>query len=64
MRIRDWYFQGWERREDESGKRVLVYTGEVYTFPAGLKAARSVTVPPISFCSRSAFSGCRFTRKS
>ena len=45
MRIRDWYFQGWERREDESGKRVLVYTGEVYTFPEGLKAARSAAVP-------------------
>ena len=36
MRIRDWYFQGWERRET-AGKSVLVYTGETYSFPGGLR---------------------------
>ncbi len=35
MRIRDWYFQGWERRKDESGKTVFVYTGEYYSFSGG-----------------------------
>lgn len=35
MKIRDWYFQGWERREDGSGRSTLVYTGERYTLPAG-----------------------------
>ena len=35
MKIRDWYFQGWERREDENGKKALVYTGEYYSFPRG-----------------------------
>lgn len=35
MRIRDWYFQGWERRETPGGKTKLVYTGETYTFPGG-----------------------------
>lgn len=43
MRIRDWYFQGWERREDENGRRVFVYTGEYYAFPGGLRAARRTT---------------------
>jgi len=45
MRIRDWYFQGWERRTDDNGKAVFVYTGEHYTFPAGLKNVRSVCAP-------------------
>ena len=40
MRIRDWYFQGWERRETAGGKTELIYTGEVYTFPGGLRPAR------------------------
>ena len=35
MRARDWYFQGWERREDETGKKILVYTGEYYELPEG-----------------------------
>lgn len=34
MRIRDWYFQGWERREEAGGKSTLVYTAERYTLPA------------------------------
>ena len=40
MRIRDWYFQGWERREVIGGRTELVYTGEVYTFPGGLRPAQ------------------------
>lgn len=40
MRVRDWYFQGWERREDENGKSAMVYTGEYYTFPGGLSGAK------------------------
>ncbi len=40
MRFRDWYFQGWERRTDENGKSTFVYTGEVYTFPGGIRTAR------------------------
>lgn len=39
MRIRDWYFQGWERRERSDGKTDLVYTGEYYALPAGKPAA-------------------------
>ena len=35
MRVRDWYFQGWERREDASGRSTFVYTGERYALPAG-----------------------------
>ena len=42
MRIRDWYFQGWERRTDENGRKQFVYTGEVYTFPGDLKRFRSI----------------------
>ena len=49
MRIRDWYFQGWERRETVGGKTELVYTGETYTFSDGAGAARKrcllLTVP-------------------
>ena len=45
MRIRDWYFQGWERRTGENGRSVLVYTGEVYSFPRGLRAARAICLP-------------------
>ena len=45
MRIRDWYFQGWERRTDENGRSTLVYTGEYYALPGGMKTARSVCVP-------------------
>ena len=37
MRIRDWYFQGWERRVDDDGKKTFVYTGEYYGFPGGAK---------------------------
>ena len=44
MRIRDWYFQGWERREDENGKLRFVYTGEVYRFPGGMAAVRKFAV--------------------
>lgn len=44
MRIRDWYFQGWERRADESGKLRFVYTGEVYRFPGGMAAVRKPAV--------------------
>ena len=40
MRIRDWYFRGWERRETPGGKTELVYTGETYSFPGGIRAAR------------------------
>ena len=40
MRIRDWYFQGWERREDENGQTALVYTGEYYAFPGGAARAK------------------------
>jgi len=40
MRIRDWYFQGWERRETVGGKTELVYTGEVYTFSGGIRPAQ------------------------
>ena len=40
MKIRDWYFQGWERRPDENGKQQLIYTGEVYSFPNGMKPVR------------------------
>lgn len=40
MRIRDWYFQGWERRPDENGKSRLVYTGERYSFPGGIGSVR------------------------
>ncbi|MGM9614046.1 MAG: hypothetical protein ACI3W7_00775 [Oscillospiraceae bacterium] len=40
MRIRDWYFQGWERRIDENGKHCFVYTGEYYRFPDGIRKAR------------------------
>ena len=35
MRVWDWYFQGWERRADENGKTVFVYTGEYYLLPTG-----------------------------
>ena len=41
MRIRDWYFQGWERRKDKNGKTRFVYTGETYVFPGGIKTVRS-----------------------
>lgn len=44
MRIRDWYFQGWERRTDENGKNVLVYTGEYYTFPGGATSKKPVLI--------------------
>ena len=37
MKVRDWYFQGWERREDAKGRAAFVYTGEYYSFPAKLK---------------------------
>lgn len=40
MRTRDWYFQGWERRTDENGKRCFVYTGEYYRFPGGVGKTR------------------------
>ena len=40
MRMRDWYFQGWERREMPGGKTELVYTGETYSFPGGAGPAR------------------------
>ena len=39
MRIRDWYFQGWERRETADGKSPLVYTGEYYRPAPGLRPA-------------------------
>lgn len=44
MKIRDWYFQGWERREDEAGKKAFVYTGEYYTFPGGLRPLKAPAV--------------------
>ena len=40
MRARDWYFQGWERRERD-GKTELVYTGEYYTLPGGDVSAKA-----------------------
>lgn len=42
MRERDWYFQGWERRQDASGKTALVYTGEYYALPEGAKRPKAV----------------------
>ena len=44
MKIRDWYFQGWERQTDGDGNSRLVYTGELYSFPGGLKTARTVSL--------------------
>ncbi len=43
MRVRDWYFQGWERQTDESGKTRFVYTGEHYSFPGGIAPVRRRT---------------------
>lgn len=40
MRVRKWYFQGWERQRDASGKTRWVYTGEYYTFPGGMIPVR------------------------
>ncbi len=40
MKIRDWYFQGWERRANDAGKTEFVYTGEYYSFPDGAVPAR------------------------
>ncbi len=37
MRIRNWYFQGWERRTGENGKSVFVYTGEYYEVQEGAR---------------------------
>ncbi len=35
-----WYFQGWEKRKDETGRVCFVYTGEHYTLPQGLRRAK------------------------
>ena len=40
MKIRDWYFQGWERRADEQGKKQFYYTGEYYRFRDGIRPVR------------------------
>ncbi len=40
MRIRDWYFQGWERQVDANGQKQFHYTGEYYSFPGGTKALK------------------------
>ncbi len=37
MKIRNWYFQGWERRSGEDGKTAFVYTGEYYRLQEGFR---------------------------
>lgn len=44
MRARDWYFQGWEKRPDESGKNRFIYTGEYYRFDGSIATVRIVSV--------------------
>lgn len=41
MKIRDWYFRGWENQTDGQGKKRLVYVGEYYSFPGGTKALKA-----------------------
>lgn len=42
MKARDWYFRGWERQPDGQGKTKLVYVGEYYRFPGGVKRPKIV----------------------
>lgn len=44
MRVRDWYFQGWERSTGENGKTEFVYTGEYYTLPGRPARTKAVCV--------------------